>query len=331
MTTTPNDRRIALVADAGAYVGPALARELARRGHDLVLGNPSADLVDELVGMGASVEAVDGVRNLAEPDVGPPAGGGRPGAVRPHRCRGRLHGPDHRRPVHELDARRPAAARAGLPGGAVPLPARRSSRPWSTQGVGQIAADHQRRRAPGRRPARRSTPRPGPAATMLARNVADEVAAHRRAGERRRHQLHGLPRVPTTPCGATDPAVRAKVEAQVPMRRLGTMEEFAVVLPCRSSTARAGSPPASSSPTPEAGSDAPTVALTRPDREHDRHDRSDPRLAAAPHGRPCTRSTTRPSTRWSLEHVNHFEREGVLPIAFSLFHYTNMQDARSWS
>ena len=28
-----------------------------------------------------------------------------------------------------------------------------------------------------------------------------------------------------------------------------------------------------------------------------------------------------------LEHVNHFERPGVLPIAFSLFHYTNMQDA----
>ena len=27
------------------------------------------------------------------------------------------------------------------------------------------------------------------------------------------------------------------------------------------------------------------------------------------------------------EHVNHFEREGVLPIAFSLFHYPNMQDA----
>jgi hypothetical protein len=28
-----------------------------------------------------------------------------------------------------------------------------------------------------------------------------------------------------------------------------------------------------------------------------------------------------------IEHVNHFEREGVLPIANSLFHYTNMQDA----
>lgn len=28
-----------------------------------------------------------------------------------------------------------------------------------------------------------------------------------------------------------------------------------------------------------------------------------------------------------LSHVNHFEREGVMPIAFSLYHYTNMEDA----
>jgi hypothetical protein len=28
-----------------------------------------------------------------------------------------------------------------------------------------------------------------------------------------------------------------------------------------------------------------------------------------------------------IDHVNHFERPGVLPIAFSLFHYTNMEDA----
>jgi hypothetical protein len=27
-----------------------------------------------------------------------------------------------------------------------------------------------------------------------------------------------------------------------------------------------------------------------------------------------------------LDHVNHFERDGVLPIAFSLFHYTNMEE-----
>jgi hypothetical protein len=28
-----------------------------------------------------------------------------------------------------------------------------------------------------------------------------------------------------------------------------------------------------------------------------------------------------------LEHVNHFERDGVVPIAFSLFHYVNVHDA----
>ena len=29
----------------------------------------------------------------------------------------------------------------------------------------------------------------------------------------------------------------------------------------------------------------------------------------------------------TIDHVNHFEREGILPIAFSLFHITNMIDA----
>ncbi len=28
-----------------------------------------------------------------------------------------------------------------------------------------------------------------------------------------------------------------------------------------------------------------------------------------------------------LDHVNHFERDGVVPIAFSLYHYVNMHDA----
>ncbi len=29
----------------------------------------------------------------------------------------------------------------------------------------------------------------------------------------------------------------------------------------------------------------------------------------------------------TIDHVNHFEREGVLPIAFSLFHITNVIDS----
>ena len=46
MNRTP--RRVALVNDASGYVGPALARELASRGHDLVLGSPSPELIAEL-------------------------------------------------------------------------------------------------------------------------------------------------------------------------------------------------------------------------------------------------------------------------------------------
>lgn len=34
-------RRVALIADASGYVGPDLARVLAGRGHDLVLGDPA--------------------------------------------------------------------------------------------------------------------------------------------------------------------------------------------------------------------------------------------------------------------------------------------------
>ena len=63
--TTP--KRIALVNEAGGYVGPALSKEFARRGHDLVLGNPSTELVAELIELGAAVEAVEGVSNLAQP------------------------------------------------------------------------------------------------------------------------------------------------------------------------------------------------------------------------------------------------------------------------
>lgn len=60
-------RRIAIVSDAAGYVGPDLARLLAERGHDLVVGDPADGLVDELAALGAAVEVVLGVRNLAEP------------------------------------------------------------------------------------------------------------------------------------------------------------------------------------------------------------------------------------------------------------------------
>jgi len=59
-------RRIAIVSDASFYVGPNICRLLAERGHDLVVGDPADGLVDELTNAGATVEVVEGVRNLAK-------------------------------------------------------------------------------------------------------------------------------------------------------------------------------------------------------------------------------------------------------------------------
>ena len=48
LDNTVPTRRVALIADAASYVGPALATLLAIRGHDLVLGQPGAELVEQL-------------------------------------------------------------------------------------------------------------------------------------------------------------------------------------------------------------------------------------------------------------------------------------------
>ena len=54
------ERRVALIAPAGTYVGPSLARLLAARGHDLVLASPSAGLAESLRADGLRVEVVGG-------------------------------------------------------------------------------------------------------------------------------------------------------------------------------------------------------------------------------------------------------------------------------
>jgi len=62
-------RRVAIVSDAAAYVGPDLARLLAQREHDLVVGDPADGLVSELEQLGAAVEAVTGVRDLSKQEA----------------------------------------------------------------------------------------------------------------------------------------------------------------------------------------------------------------------------------------------------------------------
>lgn len=65
--TADGERRVALVTDTTMHLGPDLARELAARGHDLVIGEPVDGLVAELEALGAEIEAVDGVADLADP------------------------------------------------------------------------------------------------------------------------------------------------------------------------------------------------------------------------------------------------------------------------
>ncbi len=71
------ERRVALIAPAGSYVGPELARLLARRNYDLVLASPSPGLAEELRGLGGTVEVVgpddDGAPTMGSfgPEIGP--------------------------------------------------------------------------------------------------------------------------------------------------------------------------------------------------------------------------------------------------------------------
>ncbi|MEY2966784.1 MAG: SDR family oxidoreductase [Ilumatobacteraceae bacterium] len=63
MTT---ERRVAVIGEANAYSGPGLARELAARGHDVVLGDASPGLVEELTAMGARAVDVTGTNHLLD-------------------------------------------------------------------------------------------------------------------------------------------------------------------------------------------------------------------------------------------------------------------------
>ena len=219
-----SSRRVAVVGDAAHYVGPELARLLATRGHDLVLGDPEPELVAELEAAGAAVEAVAGVRNLSKPESAPTlvaAAMARFGRVDSAVAfsgqivvgrfmnssvddlrtvvTGCLEGP-----YHFLKA---AAA------------------PMIEQGDGQILLITS---AAGARPTPGaplySAVRAG--ATMMAKNLAVEIARNGVQVNAVGTNFMDFPEF-LAASGATDPAVRAKYEAEVPLRRLGTMEEFA--------------------------------------------------------------------------------------------------------
>lgn len=218
------ERRVALIGDAGFYVGPPLARLLAARGHDLVLGDPVDGLVDELEAMGVAVEAVTGVRDLSDPTSAVrlvEAGLARFGHIdAAAAASGRVvTGRFLKSSLDDLQA---------VMRGCIEAPyhfLRAVVPPMVEHGEGQVLVITSA-----------SAVRPTPGAplysaaraggTMLARNVADEVV-------RRGVQVNAVgtnfmdfPEF-LRASRAEDPEGRARVEAQVPMGRLGTLEEFA--------------------------------------------------------------------------------------------------------
>ena len=62
-------RRVVILVDTETHMMPDLAREMARREHDLVIGNAKEGLAKELRGMGAQVEEVGGTLDLTKPDA----------------------------------------------------------------------------------------------------------------------------------------------------------------------------------------------------------------------------------------------------------------------
>lgn len=219
-------RRVAIVANTSFYVGPPLARMLAERGHDLVVGDPAPGLVEELAALGAAVEVVEKVGDLADPD-----GPGR--LVRAAHDRfGRLDAAAMfsglivtgkfvdasaddlafvlkgcvEAPFHFLQAVVPPLVEAADGGQILVITSAAGARP--TPGAPLYSAARA-------------------AATMLVKNVAAEIAASGVQVNAVGTNFMDFPEFLRASRALDDPERRARIEQQVPMKRLGTLDEFA--------------------------------------------------------------------------------------------------------
>jgi 3-oxoacyl-[acyl-carrier protein] reductase len=221
---TPSPRPVALVNDASFYVGPELSRALANKGFDLVLGDPAEGLVEELERSGAAVAVVSGVRNLTDPESSlrlVDTALSRFGRLDSAQMfSGRIvTGRFLNSTIDDLRAVTAGCVEAPYHFLKAALP------PMIDAGSGQvlvITSASAARPTPGA--PLYSAARAG--ATMLVRNVAMEMARHRIQVNAVGTNFMDFPEF-LKASGATDPEIRAKIESQVPLGRLGTMNEFA--------------------------------------------------------------------------------------------------------
>lgn len=217
-------RRVALVCNAAFYVGPPLARLLAERDHDLVIGDPQDGLADELESLGAAVEVVTGVADLRDRQAADRLVGAavdRFGRLDSATWfTGRVYA------GNVVDAAAEVLSR-NVEGNIVSaFHALQATLPTMVeQGSGQVLLITS---SAGIRP----TPGAGvysatrAAANMMARNAAVEVAPHGVQVNVAGTNFMDFPEF-LRASGATDPDVRARIEASVPLRRLGGLDEFA--------------------------------------------------------------------------------------------------------
>jgi 3-oxoacyl-[acyl-carrier protein] reductase len=217
-------RRVAIISDASSYVGPDLARVLVARDHDLVLGDAPADLVAELETAGATVANVEGARNVAKQGASEAlvqAAVDRFGRVdSATAATGRIVvGRFLRSSIDDL-----RAVMSGCLEG--PYNFLRAVVPVMVeQGDGQVLVFTS---AAGARPTPGaplySSARAG--ANMLIRNVADEVAPKGVQVNAIGTNFMDFPEF-LAANRVEDDESRARVEAMVPMRRLGGLDELA--------------------------------------------------------------------------------------------------------
>lgn len=219
-------RRVALVANTDFYIGPPLARLLAARGHDLVIGDPQPGLVEELEALGAAVEVVTDVKDLSDP-----AASERLVAAAIERFghldsaaafSGRVVvGRFLQSTIDDLRAAFSGCLEAPYHFLKAVVP------PMVERGEGQVlvvTSASGARATPGA--PLYSSVRAG--ANHLVRNVADEVARNGVQVNAVGTNFMDFPEF-LRATGGTDPEVRAKLEAAVPMRRLGTVDECAAM------------------------------------------------------------------------------------------------------
>lgn len=219
-----HEKPVAVIANAKHYVGPALAVVMANAGYDLILGEPEPETIQAVTDAGADSWIIDGVLDLAEPSAAPRLvdmamdAYGRVDSVvffTGQIVLGRF--------VDATDEDLNTVVSGNIE--SVFRTLRAFVPRMVDAGAGQILAITSAsglRVTPGA-PLYSAT---RAAANMMVKNVAAEVAGNGVQVNAVGTNFMDFPAFRSA-TGADDPDVMAKIEKNVPMGRLGTMEEFA--------------------------------------------------------------------------------------------------------